>query len=115
MSPSSSLSNQFMMNFVSSIPPCSLAHILKCLVFVFLFVCFVLFLSFLGPHLWRKEVPKLGVESDLFPLACTTATAMPDPSHIYSLHHSSQQHWILNPLSEARDGTRNLMDPSWVR
>ena len=26
-----------------------------------------------------------------------------------SLHHSSQQCWILNPLSEARDGTRNFM------
>ena len=35
----------------------------------------------------------------------TTATAMPDPSRICDLHHSSQQCWILNPLSEARDGT----------
>ena len=23
--------------------------------------------------------------------------------------------WILHPLSKARDGTRNLMDTSWVR
>ena len=29
---------------------------------------------------------------------------------IASLHHSSQQHWKLNPLSEARDWTWVLMD-----
>ena len=38
--------------------------------------------------------------------AYTTATAMPDPSHICDLHRSSQQHWILNPLSKARHWTR---------
>jgi len=32
-----------------------------------------------------------------------TATAMPDPSHICDLHHSSWQCQILNPLSKARD------------
>ena len=42
-------------------------------------------------------------------VAYTTATTMPDPSHICNLHHSSWQHCILNPLSEARDQTRNLM------
>ena len=31
------------------------------------------------------------------------------------LHHSSQQRWILNPLSEARDQIRNLMVPSRIR
>ena len=30
------------------------------------------------------------------------------------LHHSSQQHQILNPFREARDGTRILMDTSWL-
>ena len=41
------------------------------------------------------------------------ATAIPtlDPSHICDLHHSSQQHRILNPLSKARDQTHNLMVP----
>ena len=29
------------------------------------------------------------------------------------LHHSSWQHWILNPLREARDRTHVLMDTSW--
>ena len=30
------------------------------------------------------------------------------------LHHSSPQRWILKPLSEAKDRTRNLMVPSRV-
>ena len=34
--------------------------------------------------------------------AYTTATAMQDLSHICDLHHSLRQHWILNPLSEAK-------------
>ena len=29
--------------------------------------------------------------------AHTTATEMQDPSHVCNLHHSSQQHLILNP------------------
>ena len=40
---------------------------------------------------------------------------MPDPSHVCNLHHSSQQHQILNPLREARDQTRNLVVPSRIR
>ena len=43
----------------------------------------------------------------------TIATAMPDPSHICDLHHSSRQHRILK-LIEARDRTHILMDPSRV-
>ena len=33
-----------------------------------------------------------------------------DPSCVCDLHHSSQQHWILNPLSKARNQTCILMD-----
>ena len=55
------------------------------------------------------EDPRLGVESELQLLAYTTATAMPDPSRVCNLHHSSQQRRILNQLSEARDRTHNLM------
>ena len=71
--------------------------------------------SFLGPNLLHMEVPRLGVESELWLLACATATATWDPSHFCNLHHSSQQHWILNQLSKARDQTRILMDTSWIR
>ena len=39
---------------------------------------------------------------------------MPDLSHVWDLHHSSWQCQILNPLSEARDWTHNLMVPSQV-
>ena len=61
------------------------------------------------------EFPRLGVKSELQLSAYTTATAMQDPSHIYDLHHSSRQRQILNPLSEARDQTCNLMAPSRIR
>ena len=50
------------------------------------------------------EVPRLGVESELQQPANITATAMPDLSCICDLRR------ILNPLSKARDQTRNLMD-----
>ena len=57
-------------------------------------------------------VPRLGVGLELQPPAYTTATAVPDLSHICDLPHSSR--WILNPRSTARDGTRILMDTSWL-
>ena len=40
---------------------------------------------------------------------------MPDPSRVCDLRHSSWQHRILNPLRKARDRTRILMVPSWIR
>ena len=58
---------------------------------------------FLGLHLQHMEVPRLGVELDLQLLAYATAIATQNLSHICDLCHSSQQHWILNPLREARD------------
>ena len=46
-------------------------------------LCFVLLcFAFLGPHPQHMEVPRLGVELELYLLAYTTATAMPDLSHI---------------------------------
>ena len=42
------------------------------------------------------------------------ATAMQDPSHVCDLYHSSRQGRILNPLSEARNRTRNLVVPSRI-
>ena len=60
------------------------------------------------------EVPRPGVESELQLLAYITAAAMPDPSRICDLHHSSWQCQIPNPLREARDRTQILMDTSQV-
>ena len=60
------------------------------------------------------KVLGLGVESELQLLAYAAATAMWDPGHACNLHHSSWQHRILNPLSEARDRTCFLMDASQI-
>ena len=60
------------------------------------------------------EVPGLGVELELQLATYATARATPDLSHIYDLHHSSRQRQILNPLSEARVQTCNLMVPSQI-
>ena len=65
-----------------------------------------------GANLQHMEVARPGVESELQLPASVTATAMPDSSRIYDLHHSLQQHWVLNPLSKARDQTHILMDTS---
>ena len=70
---------------------------------------------FLGPHLRHMEVPRLGMESELQPLAYATATATKDPSQVCYVHHSSRQCQILNPLSKGRDRTHNLMVPSRIR
>ena len=56
------------------------------------------------------EVPGLGVKSELQLQAYPTATTMLDPSHIYNLHCTLQQHRILNPLSQARDQTHILTE-----
>jgi len=91
----------------------------------FLFFFFFLSFVFWGLHLWHMEVPRLGVELELQLLAYTTTTTPPDLRRVCNLHYSSQQHWILNhssgkywildPLSKARDRTRNLMVPSRIR
>ena len=79
------------------------------------FCLFFVFLPFLGLLRQHMEVPRLGVSLELLPPASTTATAMPDPSLVCNLHHSSRQRRILNPLSKARDRTHNLMVPSQIR
>ena len=58
------------------------------------------------------EIPRLKVESELQLLAYIAATVMLYGSCIWD--HSSQQCWILNPLSGARDPTHILMDTSQV-
>ena len=61
------------------------------------------------------EVPRLGVQAELRLLAHAIATATRDQSHICDLYHSSQKHWVLNPLIGAREQTHILIDTSWVR
>jgi len=61
------------------------------------------------------EVSRLGIESELQLPAYATATATWVPSHVCDLHHSSRQHRILNPLSEAREQTHNLVVPIGIR
>ena len=69
-------------------------------------------------------VPRLAVALELQLPAYTTATEMPDPSHVFDPHHRSRQLQILNPVSEARDQIRILVDtgrfvtrgePQWER
>ena len=71
---------------------------------------FLSFFSFLGPHLRHVEVPRLGVKSELQLPAYTRATATLDPSCVCDPQGNLWQHEILNPLIEARDRTRILMD-----
>ena len=80
--------------------------LVRALVFILLFRSSKIeffFFFFLGPYLCHMEVPRLGVKLQLQPPAYATATAVPDPSHVCDLHQSSQQHWILNLVIEARD------------
>ena len=60
------------------------------------------------------EALRLGGASERQLLAYTTATAKRNLSHDCELHHSSWQHQIFNPLSEARGQTHILMDTSRI-
>ena len=71
---------------------------------------FFFFLPLLWPHLWHMEVPRLGIGAELHLQACATATTTLDLSRFCDLHSNLWQHWILNPLSEARDHTYILTD-----
>ena len=73
-------------------------------------LAYFFFFCFSGPHLRHMEVPRLGVLSELQLPAYATATATSEPSLVCDLHHSSQQHWILNP----QGSNPNLMVPSGI-
>ena len=91
------------------------AGLSTCFCFCFSYHSGFNFFVLLGPHLQHMEVPRLEVESELQLLTYATVIATRDSSHICDLHHSSRQHQILHPLSEARDRTSVLVDPSWIR
>ena len=82
-------------------------------IFFFFFFFFLLF-AFQGHTCGIWRFPGQGVKLNLQPLAYTIATTTQDLTHVCGLHHSSPQCQILNPLSEARNRTRNLMVPSQI-
>ena len=69
---------------------------------------FIYIISFFGggPHLQHMELPSLGVQSELQQSAYATAIATSYLSRVCDLY--------LNPLTEARDRTCNLMVPSQI-
>ena len=77
------------------------------LIFIYLFLLF-------GATPTAYGSSHAGVKSELQLPAYTTATTMQDLSCVFDLHHSSQQHLILNPLFEARDRACILMDTSQI-
>ena len=61
----------------------------------------------------QPQQHQIQAESVLYTTAhCNTGSLTPDPNRICNLHHSSLQHWILNPLSKARNRTYVLTDSS---
>ena len=53
--------------------------------FYFILLIYLFILVFGGPHPGHMEVPRLGVESELQLLGCTTATATQDPGLVCDL------------------------------
>ena len=79
--------------------------------YLFIYCLFV----FLGPYHMAYGGSQASSLIGAVALAYAKATATQDPSHVCDLHHSSRQGQILNPLSEARGWTRNLVVPSQIR
>ena len=93
-------------------------QVITCSFLFFLFFVFFLFFGFFllfRAHPRHMAVPRLGVKSELHLPAYAIAIATRDLSCLCNLYSSSWQRWIPNPLSEARDQTHILMDPSQVR
>ena len=76
-----------------NIVPCAILQYLV----VYPFYLFIFLFAFLGPHPRHVEVPRLGVKLELQLPAYAIVIAMPNPSHVCNLHHSSWQRWIFNP------------------
>ena len=70
---------------------------------------FFFFFALLGLNPQHMKVPRLRVESEL-----RQSHSNVEFEPCLRLHHSSQQRQILNPVSEVRDRTHVLMDPSQV-
>ena len=98
-----------------------LTRIIVVVIFLYLQILVLFFFFFFFVFCLFRAVPVAYGDSqargqlELLLPAYTRSTATPDPSCICNLHHRSQQCQILNPLREARDWTRNLRVPSWIR
>ena len=75
-------------------------------------LCFLLFCFVLFFFLW--PTPMAYGSSQARGQIRAMAATMWDPSHVCNLHHSSWQCQILNPLSETRNWTCNLMETSFI-
>ena len=84
----------------------------------FIYSCFIAdFFFFFCLFAFSRAAPVAYGDSQIRGIigaVATRATATWDPSHVCILHQSSQQCWILNPLSKARDRTGNPMVPSRI-
>ena len=91
--------------------------LLKILLYILLLLLLLLFglFVFLRAAPTTHEGSQARGRNGLLLPAYARAIATPDPSHVCDLHHRSRQCWILNPLSEARDRTHNLMAPGQIR
>ena len=83
------------------------------------FLNFIYLSSYLVFCLFRAEPEAYGGSQARRPIGATAASlyhshSNTDLSCVWDLHRSSRQYWIFNPLSEARDRTRVLMDTSQV-
>ena len=56
------------------------------------------------------QVPGIGVKLELKLPAYATAIAARDPGRIFDLRRNLRPHWILKPLSEARDRNSILVE-----
>ena len=63
---------------------------------------FLFFFSFLGPHLEGYGSSQARGRIGATAVAYARATATWDPSCVCDLHHSSEQHWILNLLKRGQ-------------
>ena len=111
-SPAPATTNLSTVSMVLPFPGCQIVEIIYCVaisdwllslrnmhlfppyLFIGLLACcflFFVYFVFLGPHSQPTKVPMLEVKLELHLLAYATARATWDPSHVYDLHHSSQQ------------------------
>ena len=102
------------LNLVLVILLCPLGSRLELVFFFFFNLYFMYLFCFLGPLPRQMEVPGLGgrIRATAASLYHSHGNAGSQPC--LCLHHSSPQLQTFNPLSEARDRTRNLMVPGQI-